>query len=90
MKPVDVKSNTWLILVKKWDDRDPKFKVGDIIKRLRCFCNSLHFKLVWRSFAIKNVKNTVPWTYVINHINEENVFGTLYKKELEKNKSKSI
>ena len=40
----------------------------------------------WREdvFVIKNVKNTVPWTYVIEDLNEEELVGTLYKKELPK------
>ena len=33
-------------------------------------------------FAIKKVKNTVPWTYVVSHLNEEQVASTFYKKEL--------
>ena len=31
---------------------------------------------------IKKVKNTVPWTYVINNLNGEEIVGTLYEKEL--------
>ena len=30
---------------------------------------------------IKKVKNTVPWTYVVNDLNGEEVVGTFYKKE---------
>ena len=33
---------------------------------------------------IKKVKNTVPWTYVINNLNGEGIAGTFYKKELQK------
>ena len=33
---------------------------------------------------IKKVKNTVPWTYVISHLNGEKVIGTFYEKELQK------
>ena len=35
-------------------------------------------------FAIKEIKNTVPWTYVINDLNGEEIIGTFYEKELEK------
>ena len=35
-------------------------------------------------FMIEKGKNTVPWTYVINDLNGEEVFGTLYKNELQK------
>ena len=33
---------------------------------------------------IKKVKNTVPWTYVINDLNGEEIAGTLYQNELQK------
>ena len=33
---------------------------------------------------IKEVKNTVPRTYVINDPNDEEIIGTFYEKELEK------
>ena len=32
----------------------------------------------------KKVKNTVPWTYVINDLNGEEIIGTFYEKELQK------
>ena len=35
-------------------------------------------------FVIKKVKNTVTWTYFINDLNEEEIAGTFYKKELKK------
>ena len=33
---------------------------------------------------IKKVKNTVPWTYVINDLNGEEIIGTFCEKELQK------
>ena len=33
---------------------------------------------------IKEVKNTVPWTYVINDLNGEEIIGTFYEKEPQK------
>ena len=33
---------------------------------------------------IKAVKNTVPWTYVINDLNGKEIIGTIYEKELQK------
>ena len=35
-------------------------------------------------FVTKKVKNTVPWTYIINDLNGEEVIGTFYGKELQK------
>ena len=33
---------------------------------------------------IKKVKNTVPWAYVINDLNDEKIIETFYEKELQK------
>ena len=33
---------------------------------------------------IKGVKNTVPWTDVINDLNGAEIIGTFYEKELQK------
>ena len=41
-------------------------------------------------FLIKEVKNTVPWTYIINSLNGEEVIETFYENELQKNKSTKI
>ena len=35
-------------------------------------------------FVIKKVKITVPWTYVINDLNVEEIIGSFYEKELQK------
>ena len=34
---------------------------------------------------MKKVKNTVPWTYVISDLNDEEIVGTFHEKELNKN-----
>ena len=33
-------------------------------------------------FVASKIKNTVPWVYVINDLNGEEIIGTLYEKEL--------
>ena len=33
---------------------------------------------------IKKVKNTAPWTYIINYLNGEESVETFYEKELQK------
>ena len=34
-------------------------------------------------FVIKKIKDTVPWTYVINDLNGEEIIGTFYEQELQ-------
>ena len=35
-------------------------------------------------FAINKIKNTVPWFYVINDLNGEEIIRSFYEKELQK------
>ena len=42
------------------------------------------------TFVIKKVKNTVPWTYVINDLNSEEVIRSFYEKELQKTNQKEV
>ena len=40
---------------------------------------------------IKKVKNTVPWTYVTEDLNAEDIVGTVYEKEIQKtNQSEKV
>ena len=87
MKPVDVKDNTYIDPVKEVNYKDPKFKVGDpvrICKYKNIFAKRYTPNWYEEVFVIKKVKNTVPWTYVINDLNGEKIIGTFYDKELQK------
>ena len=48
MKPVDVKSSTYIDFIKENNEKDPKFKIGDIVRISKYKNNfaSLHFTLV--------------------------------------------
>ena len=39
---------------------------------------------------MSRIKNTVPWTYVINDLNGEKILGTSYEKELQKTNQKEF
>ena len=87
MKPIDVKDNTYINTSKEINNKDPKFKVGDrvrISKYKNIFAKGYMPNWSEEVFAIKKVKNTVPWTYVINDLNGEEIIGTFYEKELQK------
>ena len=69
MKPIDVKDNTYINSDKEINNKDPKFKVGDhvrISKYKSIFAKGYMPNWTEEVFVIKKVKNTVPWTYVIN------------------------
>ena len=87
MKPIDVKDNTYIDFGKEVNDNDPKFKVGDDVK-ISKYKNSFVkvYTPNWSEevFVIKKIKNTVPWTYVIDDLNGEEITRTFYEKELQK------
>ena len=35
-------------------------------------------------FVVKEVQNTVPWTYLINDLTGEEIVGSFYEKDLQK------
>ena len=68
MRPADVRSSTYIDSSHKINDKDPKFKVGDIVR------TSKYKKILakgyvpdWSEevFIIENVKNAVLLTYVL-------------------------
>ena len=87
MKPIDVKDNTYINADKKINNKDPKFEVGDhvrISKYKNIFAKGYMPNWSEEVFVIEQVKNTVPWTYVINDLNGKEITGTFYEKELQK------
>ena len=88
MKPVDVKDNAYIDSIKKVNDKDPKFKFGNhvkISKYRKLFAKGYTPNWSEEVFVIKEVKNTIPWTYLINDLKGEEIIGTFYEKELQKN-----
>ena len=85
MKPIDVKDNTYIDLSKEVNDNDPKFKIGDHV-RISKYKTIKGYAPNWfeEDFVIKKIKNTVPWTHVINDLNDEEITRTFYEKELQK------
>ena len=87
MKPIDVKDNTYIAFDKEVNDKGPKFKVGDhvrISKYKKFFAKGYTPNWSEEVFVIKKVKNIVPWTYVINDLNGEEITGIFYEKELQR------
>ena len=72
---------------KEVNDKDPKFKVYNHVR----ICN---YKNIFDKghtpnsseevFVINKVKNTVPWTYVINDLNGNTNIETFYEKDQQK------
>ena len=72
MKLADVKNNTYIDSKKEFNDKDPKFKVGDhvrISKYKNIFAKGYTPNQSEEVFVVSKIKNTFPWTYVINYLN---------------------
>ena len=87
VKPVNVKSNTYIGFSKEINNKDPKFKIGDIVRiwKYKIFLTK-SYTSNWseEDFVIKRVKSTVPWAYVINDLNGEEIGNKLYENKLQK------
>ena len=93
IKPVDIKSGTYIKYNVDSNEKDPEFKIDDhvrISKYKNIFAKGYAPNCLEEVFALKKVKNTVPWTYVINDLNGDEIIRTSYGKKITKNKSKII
>ena len=74
MKPLDIKDNTYINFEKEVNNKDPKFKIGGFVrisKYKNIFAKGYMSNWSEEVFIISKIKNTVPWTYVINDLNGE-------------------
>ena len=89
MKSVDVKSSTCIDFGIENKEKDPKFKVGDharISKYKNIFAKGYASNWSEEAFVITKVKNTVPWSHLIEDRNEEEIAGTFYEKRIANDK----
>ena len=78
MKTFDVRSSTYSNSSKGINEKDPKFKFADIVrlsKYKNIFVKGYTLNWLEEVILIKDVKNTVPWAYVINDLNGEEIVG---------------
>ena len=81
--------NTMKIQIKK----NPNFKANDHVRISKCtniFAKRYVHNWSEEVFIVNEIKNTVPWTYTISHLNGEKVIGTFYEKELQKTNQKEF
>ena len=93
MKAVDVKSNAYINSSKEINDKDLKFKIGDIVRISK-------YKIIFAKvyiprkseevFFITKVKNNVLWIYFISDLKDEEIVRTIYEKQLQKANQKEF
>ena len=70
-----------------------KLKIGDHERISKCtniFAKGYMPNWSEEIFISSKIKNTVPWTYVINDLNGEEITGTFYEKELQKTNQQEL
>ena len=80
---LDVQSSTYIDSSQENNLKNPKFKIGDIVRKSKyknIFAKGYTPNWSQDVFVIKKVKNTVPWTSVVNDFNGEETVLTFYKK----------
>ena len=76
IKPIEVMDDSYVKFSEDFNKKDPKFKVGDhvrISKYKNIFAKGYTPNWFEEVFVISKIKNTVPWTYVINDLNGEEI-----------------
>ena len=84
---IDIIEHIYIDSIKEINNNDPKFKVGDLIrisKYKNIFAEGHIPNWSEEVFIIKEIKNAVFWTYVINDLYGEEITGTFYKKNNKK------
>ena len=86
MKPIDVKDNK-RVYIDEHNEKDSRFKIGDRV-RISKFKNifSKGYTPNWRReiFIVNKINGTVPYTYNIKDLNDEEIIGSFYDRELQK------
>ena len=88
IKPFDVKSSTYIESSKKLNSKDPKIKIGDVVR-------SSKYKSIFAEVHTSNWYEKVQWLKTLKikwrgHLNGEEILGTFYEKELQKTNQKEV
>ena len=90
MKPIDVKNNE-RVYIDEHNEKDRRFKVGDRV-RISKFKNifAKGYTPNWSKeiFIVNKINDTVPYTYNLKDLNDEEIIGSFYDRELQKTKLK--
>ena len=87
MKPIDVKN--YKRYIDENNEKDSKFKVGDRV-RISRYKNifAKGYAPNWSSeiFIVNKINDTMPYTHYLKDLNDEEIIGSFYDKELQKTK----
>ena len=86
MKPIDVGYNNKRVYIDEHNEKDSKFKVGDRVRISRynnIFAKGYAPNLIREIFIVDKINDTVPYTYNLKDLNDEEIIGSFYDKELQ-------
>ena len=87
MQPKDVKNDNKIVYIDEHNEKDSRFKVGDRV-RISKFKNILAkgYTPNWSReiFFVNKINDTVPHTYNSKDLNDEEIIGSFYNRELQK------
>ena len=86
MKPIDVKNNK-RVYIDEHNEKDSRFKVGDRVRISRyknTFAKGYTSNCSKEIFIVDKINYTVPYTYNLKDLNDEEIIGSFYDKELQK------
>ena len=89
MKHIDVKDNNKRVYSDKNNETDSRFKVGDrvrISKLKNIFAKGCTPNWSKEIFIVDKINDTVPYTYNLKDLNDEEMIGSFYDKGLQKSK----
>ena len=89
MKPIDVGDNNKIVYIDDHNEKDSRFKVGDrvrIYKFENIFAKGYTPNWSKEIFIVDKVNDTVPYTYNLKDLNDEEIIGSFYDNELQKTK----
>ena len=87
MKPKDVKNDNKRVYIDEHNEKDSRFKVGDragISKFKNIFAKGYTPNWSKEIFIVNKINDTVPYTYNIKDLNDEENIGSFYDRELRK------
>ena len=89
MKPIVVKDNNKRVYIDEHNEKDSRFKVGDRVRKSN-FKNTFAkgYTPNWSKeiFIVDKINDTVPYTYNLKNLNDEEIIRSFYDRKLQKTK----
>ena len=84
MKPTLLLASTHIDFDAENNNADPKFKVADHVRisKYQNIFGKISLPLGQRKFCYQNNKKNVPWAYIVEDVNIEEITGTFFEQKL--------